>query len=96
MALSPSTQIADAEYLLQRAEVEAVQANASTSRAAEVHRKLTSAYMDRLFGEAASVPAGAQRPAEKAAALRSIFSDWPPPDYADDPFADLVTGLVQD
>ena len=95
MALSPSTQIADAEYLLRRAEAEAVQANTSTSRTAEVHHRLASAYLDRLFGDAASVPAGAQRPAETAAALRSIFADWPLPFYADDPFEDVVSGLAQ-
>ena len=95
MALSPSTQIADAEYLLRRAEAEAVQADESTSRAAEVHERLASAYMDRLFGDP-SVPAGAQRPGEKAAALRSIFIDWPLPAYADDPFAHMVSELIQE
>ncbi|PSJ36329.1 hypothetical protein [Allosphingosinicella deserti] len=95
MALSPSTQIADAEYLLRRAEAEAVQANTSTSRAAEVHHKLASAYLDQLFGDSASGPAGAQRPAETAAALRSIFADWPLPNDSDDSFEEVVSGLAQ-
>ena len=80
MALSSKHQVIDSEYLLHRAEAEvALAEEAANLQVAQTHRKLASAYFDRLFADGTVVvPERNQRDVvrENRAALTALFGGW--------------------
>ena len=71
----PRQQVADADYLLQRAEEEArLAGRIPGDPAVEAHHRLASAYLDRLFGgEAPPSSARARSVAERLDTWREAF-----------------------
>ena len=95
MALFTSHPVADADYLLRRAEAEAQLAeNARSRTAAAAHERLASDYLGRLFDEAATAPKPISRRSGREALLRQLadrLTRRPPP--SDDRFNGLLREL---
>ncbi len=95
MALFTSHPVADADYLLRRAEAEAQLAESAGSRtAAAAHERLASNYLGRLFDDAAAVPKPIGRRSGREALLRQLaerLTRRPPP--SDDSFNGLLREL---
>ncbi len=95
MALFTSHPVADADYLLRRAEAETHFAESARSRiAAAAHERLASDYLDRLFDDAAAAPSPIGRRSGREALLRQLaerLTRRPPPN--DDKFSGLLREL---
>ncbi len=96
MALFTSHPVADADYLLRRAEAETRLAESARSRtAAAAHERLASDYLGRLFDDdAATAPKPISRRSGREALLRQLadrLTRRPPP--SDDRFNGLLREL---
>lgn len=76
MGLSPKYDVADSDYLLARAATEARMADeAAVCGAAEIHHKLASAYLDRVFSVSPSSIARRDRDALDTGGSRATIED---------------------
>lgn len=98
MSFYPRQPVADADYLLRRAEAEATLAEtAQVKEAEEAHHALASLYLERLFGRAVA-PSEDETPQDPQPALllalRSALTREPP-SLRGAPIADLVLELQE-